>query len=136
MKLNNTEFKNLSECFSSVLNAEDFVLVIFDWNKLSYDVRVRILDSVGFDEDSEELAKDYCTAAVIVWRNNTFIDFNNCQLHISTVGYLPDVEVFQYIKECFLRSEIDFENMVELNIMERFHVLSEIIPSIDMREVK
>lgn len=136
MKLNDNELENLSERFLSIIDVENFALAVIDWSKLGYNTRIGILTSIGFDEDAEDLAEEYCTAAVIIQKKNSILDFNNCWLHISTIGRLPDIEVLQYIKECFLRSEVDFENVVELNIEERFYILGEIIPSIDMREVK
>lgn len=135
MVLNGTKLEELSGRFLNIVSDNGFTLTILNWDEISDDTRIKILRLLDFDEESEDLADNYCTAAIIIPHKNAYLDFDNCWLHISTIGHLSDLEMVNYIRECFMRPEVEFEGVVKLEPSEKIAILGKVIPSIDMREV-
>lgn len=135
MKLNGIKFTDFSGLISRVIYDDVFLLAIIDWNGIDNDNKVAILNSMGFEEFSDVTAKQKCSMAIIVPVANGGLDLDNCRLHISTIGRLPDTSIHEDVKEYLTQEEIKSENIVELSTQEKIAILKDLIPSIDMREV-
>ena len=93
MVLNGTKLEELSRRFLNIVSDNGFTLTMLNWDEISDDTRIKILRLLDFDEESEDLADNYCTAAIIIPHKNAYLDFDNCWLHISTIGHLSDLEM-------------------------------------------
>lgn len=124
----------LKEC----INKDRFCLAVLDWLNMEYSERKKIILKIGYDkEEAEEIAKDFCTAVILIPREckTGMLNYSQCYLHISTLGALINPEeIADFLMDSIEISEL--ENPVTLCAKEKMEIMSKIIPSHDMREVK
>lgn len=120
---------NLSSC--GIDRRDNYVMVLMHRDSLGDDFRHWLIDSYSNDEDHE---MDF-SLVLIIGRKNGLLDFENCYLHISTIGAITTDDFAFFIKNV-LKGRIELlDNQVTLSTDEKIEILNRLIPYIDMREV-
>lgn len=116
-----------------------FSMVVLNWTCMNLDDRQKIIESIGYSEgEAYEIAKELCTAVIAFYRNsNGTLDLTRGYLHISTLGAIitPD-DISDFIMNKIEITDEDEFHYVTLNSQEKITIMSLIIPTKDMREVK
>ncbi len=134
----NNDKSDLSITVKDCLNRHGFCMAVLDWVKMELSDRIKIALKIGYDEEeSKEVATELCTAVILIPRECTtgMLDYSHCYLHISTLGALINPEdIADFLMDSIEISEL--ENPIILSAKEKMEIMSKIIPSHDMREVK
>ena len=137
MLLNNSK-TNVNIIMRECINEKAFSMIVLDWISMSLEDRQKIIESIGYDSgDAYEIAKEYCTAAILIPRINGLLDFSYCKLHISTLGaIIQPKDIIDFVKNKLDFGVDELENIVTLSASEKLEAMSAIIPINDMRGVK
>ena len=116
-----------------------FSMVVLNWTCMNLDDRQKIIESFRYSKgEAYEIAKELCTAVVAFYRNsNGILDLSRGYLHISTLGaIITPNDISDFIMNKIEITDEDEFCCVTLSSQEKIAIMSSIIPTKDMREVK
>lgn len=114
---------------------QNYNIILLDWFNMYKETREAILEYAISEADKRPKASSKCTAAVIIPRNDGKLDFNNCRLHISTIGRIDPSDISGFINKYMGGNANRLENLVTLSGCEKVMILCMMLPSLDMRGV-
>lgn len=131
--------ENVELVITEYIDKTYFSMIVLNWTCMNLDDRQKMIESLGYSKgEAYEIAQELCTAVIAFYRNsNGTLDLSRGYLHISTLGaIITPKDIGDFIMNKIEITDGDDFHYVTLSPQEKITIMSSIIPTKDMREVK